>query len=279
MPIHEIIAFLLFGIFVGTYGTLVGAGGGFIIVPALLLVYHSTPQQATGTSLLVVFFNALSGTLAYVQQKKIDYQTGLRFAITTVPGAIVGVYLQTFFTGPVFSGIFGVFLILIAVFLNLRPEASKARLLQFSGGPLPPGYVQREITDAEGHTYNYAFNMRGGLILSFFVGFLSSILGIGGGIIHVPAMVFLFNFPAHLATATSHFVLMITSFVGSIGNVAAGRILVIPAIAMAIGAFIGARFGARISKRVKGRLIVRVLSIALIVVGLRLLYGAFFPAA
>ena len=116
--------------------------------------------------------------------------------------------------------------------------------------------------------------MRGGLALSFVVGFLSSILGIGGGIIHVPAMVFLFDFPAHLATATSHFVLACTSLVGSVGNLAAGRILYLPAGAMAAGAFGGARLGAAISLRVKGPLIVRVLSLALVVVGLRLLYGA-----
>ena len=116
--------------------------------------------------------------------------------------------------------------------------------------------------------------MRGGLGLSFVIGFLSSILGIGGGIIHVPAMVFLVDFSAHLATATSHFVLAITSPVGSVGNVAAGRILYIPAIAMSVGAIGGARLGAQLSRRVQGALIVRVLSLALVVVGLRLLYVA-----
>ena len=271
----EVVAFVLFGVFVGTYGTLVGAGGGFIIVPMLLLVYHATPQQASGTSLAVVFFNALSGTLAYVKQRKIDYQTGWRFAAATVPGAIVGVYLQGFFSGRFFSALFGVLLIVIAIFLNLRPDASRATLHRLAGGPLPPGYVHRAVTDAHGETHAYAFNMRGGLALSFVVGFLSSILGIGGGIIHVPAMVFLFDFPAHLATATSHFVLAATSLVGSVGNLAAGRILYVPAAAMAVGAIAGARLGAAISLRVKGPLIVRVLSLALIVVGLRLLYGAF----
>jgi len=271
----EVIAFVLFGLFVGTYGTLVGAGGGFIIVPVLLLVYHATPQQASGTSLAVVFFNALSGTLAYVKQRKVDYATGWRFALATVPGAIIGVYLQTFFTGPVFSAIFGILLIVIAIFLNLRPDATRAALHRFGGGPLPPGYVHRSLTDAHGERYEYAFNMRGGLVLSFVVGFLSSILGIGGGIIHVPAMVFLFDFPAHLATATSHFVLAITSLIGSVGNLTAGRILYGPAAAMAAGAIVGARFGAAISRKVRGPLIVRVLSLALVVVGLRLLYVAF----
>jgi uncharacterized membrane protein YfcA len=271
----EVIGFLLFGIFVGTYGTLVGAGGGFIIVPVMLLVYHATPQQASATSLAVVFFNALSGTLAYARQGKVDYQTGWRFAAATVPGALIGVYVQGFFSGRFFSALFGVLLIAIAVILNLRPEASRTALQRFSGGPLPPGYVHRSLVDAHGEAYEYAFNQRGGIILSFFVGFLSSILGIGGGIIHVPAMVFLFDFPAHIATATSHFVLAITSAVGTAGNLVAGRILYIPAAVMAAGAFGGARVGAKISQRVNGPLIVRVLSLALVVVGLRLLYGAF----
>lgn len=270
----ELLGFLLFGVVVGTYGTLVGAGGGFIIVPILLLVYHATPQQASGTSLAVVFANALSGTLAYVRQRKIDYQTGWRFALATVPGAVAGVYLQTFFSGRFFSALFGVLLLVIALFLNLRPDATRATLHRLGGGPLPPGFVRRSLTDAHGEQYDYAFNMRGGLALSFAVGFLSSILGIGGGIIHVPAMVFLFDFPAHLATATSHFVLAATSFVGTAGNLAAGRILYGPAAAMALGAFGGARLGAAISLRVRGTAIVRVLSLALVLVGLRLLYGA-----
>lgn len=270
----ELTAFLVFGVFVGTYGTLVGAGGGFIIVPTLLLVYHATPQQASATSLAVVFFNALSGTLAYARQGKIDYQTGWRFAAATVPGALVGVYVQSFFSGRFFSALFGLLLLAIAVVLNVRPDASRATLHRLGGGPLPPGYVYRSLTDAHGTHYEYAFNLRGGLALSFVVGFLSSILGIGGGIIHVPAMVMLFDFPAHLATATSHFVLAITSLVGSGGNLVAGRILYGPAAAMSVGAFGGARLGAVISQRVHGPLIVRVLSLALVVVGLRLLYGA-----
>lgn len=277
MPYREIVEFVLFGIIVGTYGTLVGAGGGFVIVPVMLLFFHATPQQAIGTSLSVVFFNALSGTLAYVKQRRIDYQTGWRFAVATFPGAILGAYLSSFFTTRFFNGLFGLLLIAIAIFLNLRPETSKAQLAALSGAPLPSGYVHRSLTDAAGHHFEYAFNMRNGIILSFFVGFLSSILGIGGGIIHVPAMVFFFHFPAHLATATSHFVLAITAFVGSVLHLRLGHVLPIPAIAMAVGVVGGAQVGAAIAHRVKGRVLVRALSLALVVVGLRLLYGAFFP--
>ena len=58
------------GLGVGSFGTLIGVGGGFILVPVCLLLFRYTPQFAVGTSLAVVFFNALSGTIAYMRQKK-----------------------------------------------------------------------------------------------------------------------------------------------------------------------------------------------------------------
>ena len=272
MPTGEIALFVLFGVVVGAYGTLVGAGGGFVVVPILLLVYHATPQQAIGTSLVVVFFNALSGTAAYIRQKRVDYQTGWRFAVATVPGSIIGAYLSSFFTSRFFDGLFGVLLIVLAVFLNLRPDASRARPQTMGEGtPLPPHQVRRDIVDADGGRFVYVFNLRRGVVLSFFVGFLSSILGIGGGIVHVPAMVYFFSFPAHVATATSHFVLVITALTGAASHLALGDVLWLPALSMSVGAVVGAQGGALISRRLKGQTIVRVLSLALVVVGLRLL--------
>lgn len=71
------------GFVVGAYGTLVGAGGGFVLVPALLLIYPGEKRSSiTSISLAVVFFNALSGSAAYARLKRIDYVTGLIFAAT-----------------------------------------------------------------------------------------------------------------------------------------------------------------------------------------------------
>ncbi len=270
----EVVEFVVFGFVVGAYGTLVGAGGGFVVVPILLLVYHASPRQAIGTSLAVVCVNALSGTAAYARQRRVDYATGWRFAVATIPGSLAGAYLSSFFTSRFFDALFGLLLLVIAVFLTLRPDTGPARVAALSGAPVPPGYARRTFTDAEGERYDYTFDMRRGLVLSFFVGFLSSILGIGGGIIHVPAMVLLFGFPAHVATATSHFVLTVTALTGSLSHLFLGDILIVPALAMGVGVIAGAQVGAAISSRTKGSAIVRVLSLALVVVGLRLLYGA-----
>ena len=81
----------LLGFAVGVFGTLVGAGGGFILTPVLLLIYpQSTPALITAISLIVVFFNAGSGSLAYARQKRIDYRSGVVFALCTLPGSVLG---------------------------------------------------------------------------------------------------------------------------------------------------------------------------------------------
>src|SRR5690349_9856703 len=79
------------GLAIGAFGTLIGAGGGFILVPILLLVYPDEPTELiTSISLAVVFFNASSGSWAYSRMKRVDYKSGVIFAIATIPGAILG---------------------------------------------------------------------------------------------------------------------------------------------------------------------------------------------
>lgn len=271
----EIVVFVLIGLVVGAYGALIGAGGGFVIVPILLLFFGFNPAQAAGTSLAVVAIGAVSSTIAFVRQRRIDYQTGWRFAAATIPSAIIGAQVADYFSSAAFKVFFGCLLIALAVFLNLKPDTSKAALAHPDSGPLPAGWTRRSLTDARGHHFAYAFNLRNGIILSFFIGFLSSILGIGGGVIHVPAMVFLFGFPAHLATATSTFVLVFTSLAGAASHLVSGNIQFGPALALAAGVVVGAQVGAALARRVKGKIIVRFLTLALVIVGVRLILAAF----
>ena len=274
MPdLTSIVLLLVLGLFVGTYGTLVGAGGGPLIVPALLLIFHLPPQQAVGTSLTVVFLNALSGTVSYARQKRIDYRTGFRFAIATIPGSIIGAYLSTLFTGRLFSLVFGVLLILLAGFIVIRPREAELAVEEEVEAALPPWYTRRVITDVMGERYEYVFHEPAGIVLSFFIGFLSSIMGIGGGIIHVPALVYLFSFPPHIATATSEFILAISVLVGAGSHLALGHVMPGYALPMAVGVVLGAQLGARLSQRLHGALILRFLSLALVLVGVRLIAG------
>src|SRR5919197_5955474 len=108
------------GIVVGAIGTLIGAGGGFLLIPILLLIDPEVaPQVLTGISLAVVFFNAASGSFAYARMGRIDYKAGTIFAIAAVPGAVVGAYTTSYIPRRVFDGILGSLMIAASLYLIL----------------------------------------------------------------------------------------------------------------------------------------------------------------
>ncbi|HST03362.1 MAG TPA: sulfite exporter TauE/SafE family protein, partial [Chloroflexia bacterium] len=258
------LAFVAFGLCVGAYGTLIGAGGGFIIVPVLLLVLKWPHEEAVATSLCVVTANAASGTISYWRQGRVDFRTGIQFAVATLPGAVIGSLAVSLLSGRVFDLIFGLLLVLLSTYLMLRPERRAYKQGDLDKPPGAKGWLWtvRSIVDAQGENYTFGFSRGWGLVLSFGVGFMSSILGIGGGIIHVPALISLFGFPAHIATATSHFILAISAATGSTTQLIQGNVHIAPAIAMAIGAIGGAQIGGRLSRRITGKWIVRGLAVA-----------------
>ena len=134
--------------------------------------------------------------------------------------------------------------------------------------------MERRLVDVHGVTYEYQFNKVLGLVISVAVGYISSFLGIGGGIIHVPALCYLLNFPIHVATATSHFILAIMALTGTVVHILSGTFSqgVHRTLSLAIGVVIGAQIGARLSEKIKGGWIIRGLAIALGLVGLRILF-------
>jgi uncharacterized membrane protein YfcA len=259
------------GALVGAFGTLIGAGGGFLLVPLLLLLYpHEPADTITSISLAVVFFNAFSGSIAYGRMKRIDYYSGLRFSAAAVPGAILGAALVSYVPRRAFDSIFGVFLLLAGSWLLfLKPPTQQQSPTAVPGS----GRVVRSVTEADGTHHVFAYNPVIGMVLSALVGFVSSLLGIGGGIIHVPALVYLLGFPAHIATATSHFILAVMAFSGSIVHVVNGAFAnnVLRTVSLGAGALVGAQVGARLSNKVHAKWILRSLALGVIFVGIRIL--------
>lgn len=266
---------LIIGFGVGTFGTLVGAGGGFLLVPLLALLEPSLPTEGiTAISLAVVMFNAGSGALAYARQKRIDYRSGIPFALATLPGSVLGVFVVRFVPRDVFDLIFAVLLVGLALFLVISHEDEPTVAPEGGGW----GHTLRVLRDHAGTEYVYRVNVPLGVALSAGVGFVSSFLGIGGGVIHVPALVGLLRIPPHVATATSHFVLAIMATVGTGVHLAAGDLagLAGQTLLLGVGAVAGAQLGARLSSRVHGVVIVRVLAASLVFVGARLALQALF---
>ena len=248
-------ALIALGFLVGAFGTLIGAGGGFLLVPVLALLYPAEdPGTLTGISLLVVAVNALSGSVAYARMGRIDFRAGTWFAVAAVPGAILGAWASTLMSRRLFEALLGSLMLVAAVWLLARahrpavaggaggpggpqerggPGASRSTGAPGKtggprrpsgagdpaaagrvGGPFGHGHpeVPREAagpgagvpggTGAPGQGSAPAAARREaagigslaragqgplwrGMVLSFLVGVVSSLLGIGGGIIHV----------------------------------------------------------------------------------------------
>jgi uncharacterized membrane protein YfcA len=142
--------------------------------------------------------------------------------------------------------------------------------------PRGRGVITRTMHAGEGETFMYSYNAWQGALYSTVVGLISSLLGIGGGVIHVPIMITLLRFPTHVAVATSHFVLAFMAGAGSGVHLVNGDLVgdnLVRAVLIAAGAIPGAQFGARLAQRMHGQLITRLLVIALIALSARLLYA------
>lgn len=255
ISVFSALLYVVLGMAVAAFGTLIGAGGGIIFVPLFMWMFDWPPQAIIGTSLAIVFFNALSGSFAYNKQKKIKFDAAIPFAAATVPGAVLGAFWSNWFTGPTFRTAFGVLLLFISCVIVWKNMKKPNAAIDTTADP-------KEVR----------VNMPLGIAVSFVIGFISSIFGIGGGVIHVPAMIGFLGFPPHIATATSHFVLAISSIIGVVSHQWEGHILWGPAVLFGAGAIAGAQIGAKISKRVKGRSILFLLAGALMLLALRLIF-------
>lgn len=264
MNAHPYPWLVLLGLLVGTYGTLIGAGGGFVLVPVLLLLYpQESPTVITSISLAVVFFNAASGSIAYARMRRIDYPAAAVFSAATVPGAIGGALATSLVDRRFFDPVLGSLMTAAAVYLLYMPTVEE--LPGKKGDGAAPSASNAGVRRRQ-------FTL--GAAISVFVGAVSSFLGIGGGIVHVPLLVRVLKFPVHRATATSHLVLAVMALVGTLTHVVSGGFEhgIRRTAALAVGVVVGAQLGARLSTRVHGTWILRGLALALGLVGLRLLF-------
>jgi uncharacterized membrane protein YfcA len=253
------------GLAVGAIGTLIGAGGGFVLLPVLVLLYpQDSPALLTAISLTVVCANATSGSIAYRRMGRIDVRAGLWFAAAGLPGAVLGALLTHRLDHRLFDPLLGGVLLMGAGFILLSPTSERREATSGT----------RTLVERDGTTHIYTPRLTLGALLSVGIGFLSSLVGIGGGIIHVPVMVYLLGFPTHIATATSHFVLAILALSAVITHAATGTLgpVIGRLLPIIIGVLAGAQFGAWASSRIHGRWILRGLAIALAIVGVRLLF-------
>lgn len=265
----EYVLLVIVGLISGIVGALVGLGGGIILVPATLYIGGSlglipgiTPQNVVGLSVIMMIFTGLASTLTYMKSKTVDYRSGLIFFAGSVPGTILGAWVNKGLDLPSFNLYFGILMIIISTILMVRKYLKPVEWFVKHG-------KQKTFTDANGQNYIYGYPVWFALILTCGIGFASGLFGIGGGSIIVPAMILLFLFPPHVAVGTSMFMVFLSALVNSASHISLGNVPWLYTIPVVPAAYIGAKIGANLNQRIQSETLVFALRIILLLLGVR----------
>ena len=231
---------ILLGVTAGILGSMIGLGGGIVLVPVLTFLGFP-PTVAASSSLFGALSNAVASTISYSRQKRIAYSLGLKLGLLSIPGTILGAFLSTDISPNSFKILFGFVLIASAVYIFVRKRIEN---------------VEKTLS---------AQMMIFAVGASFFAGLLSAFFGIGGGIIFVPLMIVGMGMTMKKAAPTSQLILLFSSLSGVIAHSILGHPDFFQAGLLAIGSFIGGLIGARLSLNVKERYLQITVSVVILI--------------
>lgn len=271
----SIVILIIIGLLSAIIGSIVGIGGGIIIVPTLIffgitqgILHHITPQTAIGTSSIILIATGLSSTLGYLKVKQVDIRNGLILIIGILPGAFIGAYLSRFLTMHSFNLYFGLFLILVSILLMIRYKIPPLKLCQ------KPKYMKTYI-DGRGERHVYGVAPVIAVVAAFIIGLTSGLFGIGGGVLMTPFLLIVFRFPPHVAVGTSMMIIFFSSVAGSIGHVIQGHVVWSYGLILILSSYIGAQIGVKVNKTIKSDMVVLILRIVMLLLGLYLILQSF----
>lgn len=284
MPVAVLLILLVSGV-VGFVSGLVGVGGGFIMTPALLFMGVPAPVAvATGASQIAA--TSFSGIMTRTRRKSIDWRMGLLLSIGGVVGSAGGVALfeRLLRLGQLDLIVSVLYLVLLSTvgFLMVRES------YRFWRGR-PPKSVSILRRPLKSIAHNLPFRLRfprSGLYISvlpplgigFAIGALSAIMGIGGGFILIPAMIYLLRMPANVVIGTSQFqVLVIASLIVVLQSIATQTVDLVLALLLMAGGVVGAQIGARVGAGIKAEYVRGILGALLMAASLKFLMDLVIP--
>jgi hypothetical protein len=287
------LSLIITGFLIGIIASMVGIGGGLLLVPILILFFLIDTQKASAISLFVMIFTAGSGSYTYYKQKRIDVRTGLFFALCVIPFSFFGSWIAEKVDEFILVISFGILLLLVSTrriqsLIKGRKNNSVTKKANFENNQennlseksskdtfFPRSLEYRKIVDNDGKEFNYTIKMRRTLFGAIIGGFLGGLLGVGGGIIFVPVLTEIGGIPPHIAIATSTFVIIFTALSGSFARLLYGEILFSFAFPLAIGSVIGAKIGATKVKKISSQKILIFFYVIVFLSGVRILLKAF----
>ena len=233
----------------GGFGSMVGIGGGLVIVPVLSVLLGYDVKVAIAASLIGVIATSLSASPRYIASGLADRRLGLLLLVAATLGGLSGGLFSGYLDGRTLALLFSILLTLVALRMlwQLRHPAAQASVPDGDAGH---GFGSTYVEPTTGEEVVYrAQRVVPGTLVSYFAGNVAGLLGVGGGVINVPTMNVLMGVPIRVATTTSTYMLAATATTAAIVYLTSGQLDPLLAAPVALGVIVGARAGARLSMR------------------------------
>jgi uncharacterized membrane protein YfcA len=250
------------GILAGGFGSLLGLGGGILLVPILTLGFDIPLREAVGVSLVAVITTSAASSSVYLERGVANLRLGMTLELFTAVGALIGGLVAFLVDERTLFGLFAALLVYTAWTMARRRDRAPD-----DAAPSSPEPASGFVSSLAGSEY-VVRRLPLGAATSVGGGVVSALLGIGGGLVLVPAMHVLMGVPLRVATATSNLMIGVTASAGAIVYLLRGGIDPFVVGPTAVGVFLGATTGSRLAHRID----LRVLRLLFVVV---LLYTAF----
>jgi uncharacterized protein len=272
-PVEFFFLTLFASIAAGLFGALLGLGGGIIIVPFLTLIMGIDIHYAIGASIVSVIATSSGAAAAYLRDHITNIRVGMFLETATTTGAITGAVLAGVLGGP------WLFL-LFAVILGYSGIAMFRRPTRTSGTTEVPHDRVADSLGLHGSYYDAAlgrvveYRATHGLLglgLMYVAGTVSGLLGIGSGVLKVPAMDIAMYLPMKVSTATSNFMIGVTAAASAGVYFARGDINPFIAAPVALGVLVGATAGTRLMTRTKSTVLRRIFVVVILLVAVQML--------
>jgi len=279
MPVNVLLVLLVSGA-VGFVSGLVGVGGGFIMTPSLIFLGVPAPVAvATGASQIAA--TSFSGIMTQTRRKAVDWRMGILLSIGGVMGSVFGVSLfEQLLNMGQFDLIVSLLYVVVLAIIGALMLAEGLAIMR--GKPLPSIPLLKRPVRGIAHTLPFRLRFpRSGLYISivpplvigFFIGALAAVMGVGGGFVLIPAMIYLLRMPTNVVIGTSLFqVLIVTALIVVLQSAATQTVDLLLAALLMLGGVIGAQFGARMGAGLKGEHIRALLGALLLACSLKFLF-------
>ena len=239
----------LFAVALGTsmLGGVLGMASGIFIVPILTMFGRIDIRTAIGASLISVIACACAGAAPFLTERLTNIRLAVLLETATTSGALCGVFLAGLIATPVLYGIFALILLLSAQQMLARRKEDIVSVAvdgaRWASLRLDSSYPERSPQREVSYTVQ---RLPLGMALMYGAGLISALLGIGSGVLKIPAMDTALRLPIKVSSATSNFMIGVTAAASAGAYFARGEVITVVAAPVALGSVVGAIFGARV---------------------------------